>query len=57
VDEKCVDKEQFYRWFKFGDVKGETGSTAVTVQTASRNKFWNKKLKVNADFVKNTKNY
>jgi hypothetical protein len=24
LDEKMVDKEQSYRWLKFGDIKGET---------------------------------
>jgi hypothetical protein len=32
LDEKLVDKEQSYRWLKFGDIKGETGSTTVAVQ-------------------------
>jgi hypothetical protein len=27
-----VDKEQSYRWLKFGDIKGETESTIVAVQ-------------------------
>jgi hypothetical protein len=27
-----VDKEQFYRWLKFGDIKGETESTIVAAQ-------------------------
>jgi hypothetical protein len=27
--EKLVDKEQSYRWLKFGDIKGETESTIV----------------------------
>jgi hypothetical protein len=31
-DEKLVDKEQSYRWLKFGDVKGETESTIVAAQ-------------------------
>jgi len=29
LDEKLVDKEQFYRWLKFVDIRGETGSTVV----------------------------
>jgi hypothetical protein len=27
-----VDKEQSYRWLKFGDIKGETESTIVSAQ-------------------------
>jgi hypothetical protein len=27
-----VDKEQSYRWLKFGDIKGETESTIVAVR-------------------------
>jgi hypothetical protein len=29
LDEKLVDKEQSYRWLKFGDIKGESESTIV----------------------------
>jgi hypothetical protein len=32
VDEKLVDKEQSYRWLKFGDIRGETESTIVAAQ-------------------------
>jgi hypothetical protein len=32
LDEKLVDKEQSYRWMKFGDIKGETESTIVAAQ-------------------------
>jgi hypothetical protein len=32
LDEKLVDKEQSYRWLKFGDIKGETESTGVAAQ-------------------------
>jgi hypothetical protein len=32
LDVKLVDKEQSYRWLKFGDIKGETESTIVAVQ-------------------------
>jgi hypothetical protein len=32
LDEKLVDKEQSYRWLKFGDIKGETESTIVSAQ-------------------------
>jgi hypothetical protein len=31
-DEKLVDNEQSYRWLKFGNIKGETGSTIVAAQ-------------------------
>jgi hypothetical protein len=29
---QLVDKEQSYRWLKFGDIKGETKSTIVAAQ-------------------------
>jgi hypothetical protein len=32
LDEKLVDKEQSYRWLKFGDIKGETESIIVAAQ-------------------------
>jgi hypothetical protein len=32
LDEKLVDKEYYYRWLKFGDIKGETESTIVAAQ-------------------------
>jgi hypothetical protein len=32
LDEKFVDKEQSYRWLKFGDIKVETESTIVAAQ-------------------------
>jgi hypothetical protein len=32
LDEKLVDKEQSYRWLKFGDIKGETERTIVAAQ-------------------------
>jgi hypothetical protein len=32
LDEKLVDKEQSYRWLRFGDIKGETGSTVVAAE-------------------------
>jgi hypothetical protein len=32
LDEKLVDKEQSYRWMKFGGIKGETESTVVAAQ-------------------------
>jgi hypothetical protein len=57
LDEKLVDKEQSYRWLKFGDIKGETESTIVAAQdqAISTNYFKRKILKVDADYVKNTK--
>jgi hypothetical protein len=41
-----VDKEQSYRWLKFGDIKGDTESTAVAAQDQAlstncfKKKFW-----------------
>jgi hypothetical protein len=32
LDEKLVDTEKSYRWLKYGDIKGQTGSTAVAAQ-------------------------
>jgi hypothetical protein len=32
LDKKLMDKEQSYRWLKFGDIKGETESTIVAAQ-------------------------
>jgi hypothetical protein len=45
--EKLVDKEQSYRWLKFGDIKGETQSTIVATQdqAISTNYFERKILK------------
>jgi hypothetical protein len=47
LDEKLVDKEQSYRWLKFGDIKGETESKveAAQDQAGSRNYFKRKILK------------
>jgi hypothetical protein len=47
LDEKLVNKEQCYRWLKFGDVKGETESSIVAAQdlAISRNYFKRKILK------------
>jgi hypothetical protein len=28
-----LDNEQFYRWLKFGDIKGETESAIVAAKT------------------------
>jgi hypothetical protein len=41
IDEELVDNEQLYRWLKFGDIKGETGSTIVAAkdQAVSMNCF------------------
>jgi hypothetical protein len=53
-----VDKEQFYRWLKFRDIKGETESTIVAAQdqAISTNYFKKKILKEEiADYVKNMK--
>jgi hypothetical protein len=61
LDEKLVDKEQSYRWLKFGDIKGETGSRVVAAQdqplstNCFKEKFWSKKLKVTSDCVRNAK--
>jgi hypothetical protein len=42
-----VDKEQSYRWLKFGDIKGETESTNVAAQdqAVSTNYFKRKIMK------------
>jgi len=32
LNEKLLDKEQFYWWLKFGDCKGEPESTTVAAQ-------------------------
>jgi hypothetical protein len=32
LDERLVDKEQSYRWLKFGDIKGEAESTIAAAQ-------------------------
>jgi hypothetical protein len=47
LDEKLVDKEQSYRWLKYGDIKGETESTTVADQdqAISTNYFKRKILK------------
>jgi hypothetical protein len=61
LDEKLEDKEQSYWWLKCGDIKGETESTIVAAQDQAistncfKRKFWKKKLKADADYVKNTK--
>jgi hypothetical protein len=41
LDDDLVDKEQPYRWLKFGDIKGETGSTVAVAedQTLGTNCF------------------
>jgi hypothetical protein len=47
LDEKLFDKEQSYRWLKFGDIKGETESIIVAAQDQeiSTNCFKRKILK------------
>jgi hypothetical protein len=48
-----MDKGQSYRRLNFGDIKGETGSTAVAAQDQAlstnyfNKKFCNKKMKAN----------
>jgi len=37
LDEQVVGQEQSYRWLKFGDVKGETGSRIVVAQDQAVN--------------------
>jgi hypothetical protein len=32
LDEGLIDKEQSYRWLKFGDIKGETENTIMVAQ-------------------------
>jgi hypothetical protein len=32
LDEGLIDKEQSYRWLKFGDIKGETESVIMAAQ-------------------------
>jgi hypothetical protein len=55
-----MDKEQSYRWLRFGDFKGGSESTIVAAQDQALNtncfkkKFKKKKLKYNVDYVKNT---
>jgi hypothetical protein len=61
LDERLIDKEQSYRWLKFGDIKGETKGTVMSAHDQAictdyfMKKILNKKLKVNADCVKNMK--
>jgi hypothetical protein len=45
LDEKLVDKEQSYRWLKFGEIKGETESTIVAAQDqAISTNYFNRKI-------------
>jgi hypothetical protein len=45
LDEKFVDKEQVYRWLKFGDIKGETEPTIVAAQDQAINtNYFRKKI-------------
>jgi hypothetical protein len=60
LDEKLVDKEQSYRWLKFGDIKGETESTVVqlrirqSAQTTLR-EILKEEIESRCGYVKNTK--
>jgi hypothetical protein len=41
-----VDKEQFFLWLKFGDMKGKTESIIVTAEDqASQYKYFKGKIK------------
>jgi hypothetical protein len=45
LDEKLVNKEQAYRWLKFGDIKGETERTIVSTQDEAINtNYFRKKI-------------
>ena len=61
LDGKLVDIEQSYRSLKSDDIKGETESTIVAAQDQAistnyfKNKVLNKKLRVNAGYVRNMK--
>jgi hypothetical protein len=57
-----VDKAETYRWLKFGDIKGETENTVVSVQDEvlstkyfKKKKFLKKEMKMSVDHVKSTK--
>jgi hypothetical protein len=47
MDEGLINKEQSYRWLKFGDIKGETESVIMAAQDQeiSTNYFKKKILK------------
>jgi hypothetical protein len=47
LGEEKINKEQYYRWLKFGDIKGETESTIMAAQdqTISTNYFKKEILK------------
>jgi hypothetical protein len=50
LDEGLIDKEQSYRWLKFGDIKGEIESVIMAAQDQAivqRDQRW----------TKNTQNY
>ena len=57
IHKKLVGNERSYQWWKSGDIKGETESTVVAAQDHAfstnyfKNKFWRKKLTVNASYV------
>lgn len=61
MDGKLVGNEQSYQWQKCGDIKGEIASTKVVSQDQAlktcccKNKFWRKKVTVNASCVNNMK--
>jgi hypothetical protein len=46
LDKGLIDKEQSYRWMKFGDIKGETESVIMAAQdqAVSTNYFKKKKI-------------
>jgi hypothetical protein len=41
--EGLTDKEQSYRWLKFGDIKGETESTIMAAQEQETSTMYFKK--------------
>jgi hypothetical protein len=61
LDEGLINKEQSYRWLKFGDIKGETESAIMAAQDQSISTNYFKKnilkqeIESNADCVNNTK--
>jgi hypothetical protein len=55
LDEKLVEKEQFYCWLKFGGINAATESTIVASQGKALIRFLRKKLTVNAGYVNNMK--
>jgi ubiquitin-protein ligase len=61
LDEKLVDMEQSYQCLKFGEIREKHKvqlwhlRIRQPAQTTLREKFWKKKLKVDADYEKNKK--